>query len=174
MIIYIIGFMGAGKTTVGKRLAKKIKFTFIDTDVYIEKKQNKTIKCIFEENGEEYFRNLEKKAIKEIQNLNGNFVISTGGGLPIFNDCIDEINNSGISLWLRASFETIINRVNKDQSRPVLKSAGSQQNIKNILDNRSEIYKKAQYIIDVDNKDIESIVTEILKISKVGLGKESR
>lgn len=167
MIIYIIGFMGSGKTTIGKKLAKKTGFKFIDTDSYIEKAQNKSIKYIFEKYGEKYFRNLEKEAISEIRKLNGNFIVSTGGGLPIFNNCIDELNASGVCIWLRAEFNTIMKRVSNDESRPVLKNAASRENIENILTTRSEIYKKAKYIVEVDNKSVDSIVKEILNLIKV-------
>ena len=99
--------MGSGKTSVGKILAKHLKFSFIDTDLEIENQENKTINQIFKFSGESYFRMLEKNFLK---NLNkNNFVISTGGGFPIFNDNMSQLLNLGTTIFLETSLQEIHN-----------------------------------------------------------------
>ena len=101
--IILIGMMGSGKTSVGKILANHLKFSFIDTDLEIENQENKTINQIFKVYGEPYFRMLEKNLLKNLNKYN--FVISTGGGFPIFNDNMSQLLNLGTTIFLETSLK---------------------------------------------------------------------
>ena len=111
--IILIGMMGSGKTTVGKILANKINFKFIDSDDLIEKQEDKSINDIFLLKGENYFRELEKNLISKFKYKS--FVLATGGGLPVFNDNFDKLINIGTIVYLKTSFkELVINMVDSD------------------------------------------------------------
>jgi shikimate kinase len=102
MLIFLIGFMGSGKTSIGKKLAKKMKYAFLDLDQEIEKQENLSISEIFEIHGEDYFRVLEKKVLVDLTQLS-NTVVSCGGGTPCHYNNIELINNAGISIYLQLS-----------------------------------------------------------------------
>ena len=148
--------MGSGKTSVGKILAKHLKFSFIDTDLEIENQENKTINQIFKFSGESYFRMLEKNFLK---NLNkNNFVISTGGGFPIFNDNMSQLLNLGTTIFLETSLKEIYYRIGLNSKRPLYKDEIS---LRNIYELRKPIYKKAHYTVITDGKAISDLVNEI-------------
>lgn len=148
--------MGSGKTSVGKILAKHLKFSFIDTDLEIENQENKTINQIFKFSGESYFRMLEKNFLK---NLNkNNFVISTGGGFPIFNDNMSQLLNLGTTIFLETSLKEIHYRIGLNSKRPLYKDEIS---LKKIYELRKPIYKKAHYTVTTDGKGITDLANEI-------------
>lgn len=122
MLIYLIGFSGAGKTTTGKQLASKLKFNFIDTDNFIEEKTGKSVNEIFEIEGEAQFRELEKKAIEEIS-ANKNTVVAAGGGMPCFNNIINLMNANGITIYLKVNTGILFKRLVKEKkTRPLIKN----------------------------------------------------
>lgn len=154
MKIFLIGFMSSGKTTVGKELAHSLGYQFLDLDEYIEAKHRRTIKQIFEANGEEHFRLIENEALKEIGSLNGNFVISTGGGTSCFFNNIDYMNRNGITVYLRLEVATLVARLIESKiDRPLLwgKTREELSNyILRVLNERKKFYEKAQIIVDSD------------------------
>jgi shikimate kinase len=150
--------MGSGKSTIGKLLAEKLGYTYIDTDEEIIKETNLPIPEIFNKYGEKYFRELENKKIKEIAKLN-NLVVSTGGGLPANPENIDIMKNSGKVIWLKIDFDTFLSRTKGDNNRPLLKEDINK--LKNRFEYRKNFYSEADIIIDA-NKSINSILEEIL------------
>jgi len=154
--IILTGFMGSGKSTVGRILAKEINSYFLDTDVLIETFENRKISEIFEKFGEEKFREMEKQCFDWIKKNVNNTVISVGGGFPVF---IPEIKEAGIVIYLKVDFEDILKRMDKKelQKRPLFKDI---EKAKELYDYRNKIYEKlADYVIE--NKDIEETVKTI-------------
>ncbi|PIF03266.1 MAG: shikimate kinase, partial [Draconibacterium sp.] len=109
MRIYLIGYMGCGKSTLGKKLAQKLEMQFIDMDCFIEERNYKSIAQIFEGYGEETFRKKEQKALKELSEFT-NVVIATGGGAPVFFDNIEVMNQTGITIFIDVTTEELVKR----------------------------------------------------------------
>ena len=167
--IYLIGYMGSGKTTVGRSLAEKLNFRFIDMDYFIENRQHKTINEIFSEKGEETFRLLENKTLKEVSTFE-NVVISTGGGAPCFFDNIEIMNNTGFTVYLKVSPEEIAKRLNVNKNnRPLLKDKTPHEMLTFISENlekRESYYNQAKLIFDAEqmltNTDVDNIVDNLM------------
>lgn len=165
--IVLTGFMGTGKTEVGRLLARKLGYKFIDADSVIEEDQKMPITEIFKRFGEPYFRDIESKVIKRLSEMEG-VVISTGGGAVLRQENMDNLRKNGIIICLMASPETIYERTKKDTSRPLLQVENPLQRIKELLDFRRPYYEKADIMIDTDGKTPEEVAREILKKVKVG------
>ena len=152
--IYLIGYMGAGKTTIGRQLASKLSLDFIDLDIFIEKRYNKTIGQIFEEYGEAYFRELENSILKEIATFE-NVIISTGGGTACFFDNIDIMNKNGITIYLETSPAILSKRLYPCRDRrPLIKDKNDEELILYIeanLKNRVSFYEKSHLVFNTDN-----------------------
>jgi len=164
MKLVLIGFMGVGKTSVGKKIAKKLDFKFIDTDYEIEKLENKTISQIFEDYGEEYFRSLETKVLKNSLKEK-NIIISTGGGIITNKENYEILKNEKNVIFLDASVETIISHLyNETNKRPLLKNSKNlSDKIEELLSIRYEKYKEvSDILIKVDNKNIDEVISQIL------------
>ena len=145
--IVLIGFMGSGKTSVGKILARQIHKNFMDVDSIIEKEQGSSISEIFQNKGEEYFRSLEQKCIDKLTQSTGQ-VIATGGGLPIY--C--SIPKNSLIIYIETSFEVILNRLPKKErdKRPLFYD---ESKAKALFDERINIYKEqATFCVDADQK----------------------
>ena len=169
--IILVGYMCAGKTTVGKALAKKMGRTFYDLDWYIEERFHSKVPKIFAEQGEERFRDLERRMLHEAAEFE-NIVLSCGGGTPCFFDNMEYMNQVAETYYLKATPETICShlKISKGE-RPLLKGKSPEELHEFVslqLQERSQFYEKAQHIIDVnvlDNFDkIDFVVDEILKI----------
>lgn len=165
--IVLTGFMGTGKTEVGRLLARKLGYKFIDADSVIEEDQKMPITEIFKRFGEPYFRDIESKVIKRLSEMEG-VVISTGGGAVLRQENMDNLRKNGIIICLMASPETIYERTKKDTSRPLLQVENPLQRIKELLDFRRPYYEKADIMIDTDGKTPEEVAREILKKVKIG------
>lgn len=164
MRIILIGFMGVGKTVVGKSLAKNLNIKFIDMDNEIEKRENKIISDIFKESGEEYFRELENDLLKELVKED-NIIISTGGGIIIKQENIDILKQERKVIFLDANVKTIQKNVSKEiDKRPLLKqSENIAETIDNLLKKRINKYNDTYNIkIDINDKNINEVVSEIL------------
>src|SRR3990170_8688482 len=159
--IVLIGFMCCGKTEVGKILADKLGYTFIDTDSIIEKKMGKSISEIFHEYGEEHFRGLETGVVKELSGIRG-CVISTGGGVVINRENILNLKKDGLMVWLKASPKTIYERVKSEYRRPLLRVENPLQEINKLLGIREPLYAEADITIETDGLDVEEIVGMIV------------
>lgn len=154
--------MGAGKTTVGMELAKKLNYKLIDTDHSIENDQSKEIKDIFSEDGELFFRNLETLKLKELINVE-NAIISTGGGI-ILKDENRSILNNLFTIYLKADFENIFNRIKQDTSRPLLLTDDPYNTAKDIFKSRQSIYESFKIHVCTDNKTPHQVVEEIINL----------
>lgn len=164
MRIILIGFMGVGKTVVGKSLAKNLNIKFIDMDNEIEKRENKIISDIFKESGEEYFRELENDLLKELLKED-NIIISTGGGIITKQENIDILKQERKVVFLDANVKTIQKNVSKEiDKRPLLKqSENIAETIDNLLKKRINKYNDTYNIkIDIKDKNINEVVSEIL------------
>lgn len=160
--IVLTGFMGTGKTEVGKELLRLTGFTLIDADEEIVKSQGMPITEIFRQFGEPYFRDIETKIIKEISKRK-NAIISTGGGAVLKEENMSVLRENGIIICLFASPETIIKRTGNDNSRPLLQVEDPLKKIKELLDYRTPFYEKADVMIDTEGKSPFEIAEEILK-----------
>lgn len=164
MRIFLIGFMGSGKTSFGKRLANHLNLKFIDLDEQIEKKFKMSITSIFNKFDENTFRNLETITLKSII-LEDNFILSCGGGTPCFNSNIELIKNYGISIYIKLNEKTLASRIqNSLKKRPLLDKLSEEElneKIKNLLSQREFYYNQANYIIDGININIEDVIKKI-------------
>ena len=154
--IILIGYMGAGKTTVGKALAKELHMPFYDLDWYIESRMHKTVKAIFDERGEAGFRKIEHNMLHEVAEFE-DIIISCGGGTPCFFDNIDYMNRQGETVYLKATPEVLYGHLKMGKTiRPLLlnKTADEVQVfIREQLAQREPYYSKAKYVLDVNLLD---------------------
>lgn len=160
--IVLIGMPGAGKSYMGVRLARLlVHFTFIDIDEEIETEAGMKISEIFEKYGEEYFRDLESRIIKETSAMK-NLIISIGGGAFQNQKNIDALKENGLTFYLRTSPNELFNRVKDETHRPLFKDNLSIEPIENLLKIRENNYMKADFVIDTDNKQAYTILNDIL------------
>lgn len=150
MIYYLVGYMGCGKSTIAKEIGDKYNVKVIDTDSEIEKLLGMSIKEAFDKYGEDYFRMVETKVLKQITEENDNCIVSCGGGLPCFNNNMDYINTHGISLYIKVSTEELISRLSKleIEKRPILIDKDITTFIPKQLKEREYFYNKSKYIYD--------------------------
>jgi shikimate kinase len=164
MHIFLIGYMGSGKSAVGRELAARLGRPFTDSDHWIESRTGKSIGTIFGEDGEQVFRLLERRFVKQLPE-DVSEVISCGGGLPCYNNLIDELKEKGKVVYLQASVPTLIEHLkNERERRPLLKDvpeAALAQTIADRLEERDLIYRMAHTMIATDGKNVEEIVKEI-------------
>lgn len=161
--IILIGFMGVGKSTVAKKLAKALEMKTVDSDTIIEEKMGMSITDIFKKNGESFFRKIEKDVIKDLSALN-NTIISCGGGVVLDKENIINLRRNGKVILLQAEPKTIYERLKQDNSRPVLQGSKSLEGIEKLLDERKIAYdSSADIIIKTDNQSVEEISTKIIK-----------
>ncbi|MGM9987111.1 MAG: shikimate kinase [Bacillaceae bacterium] len=156
--IYLIGFMGAGKTTVGKQLGKNIELPVYDVDTVIEKKQHRCIKAIFATEGERYFRQIESCVLKELPTKNA--VITTGGGIIGNDENVTWMKENGIVVYLHATFSTIVERVGSDTNRPLFQTEDMEKT-RNLYESRLPLYKQAHFTIETEAKSVGQIANEI-------------
>jgi len=155
--------MGVGKSTVGKSLSKKLNMNFIDIDKLIEKNENSTIPKIFEENGEEYFRNLEKKiSLLEIKKTES--VISLGGGAFMNKEIRSIVLNTCCSFWLDLKIKTIEDRIKNSNKRPLLNKKNLRFSLNEIYNNRKDIYNLANHKIDCNKITLVDVVDKIINL----------
>ena len=161
MNIYLIGFMGSGKSTVSKVLAEKLSWELIDTDEYIENKTEKSIRDIFADEGEEGFRNTETECIRDISLLDGK-VVSCGGGAVLRSENVKLMKESGIVVLLGAAPETIFERVKHSTDRPILNGNMNVDYIAGLMEKRKPAYDFAKDIeVVTDDKTADLIADDI-------------
>jgi len=161
--IALIGFMGAGKTVVGKALAEKLGKEFIELDALVEQRAGKTIPEIFRQDGEVAFREREIEAVKEVSGRK-NAVIACGGGVVLNQINIDRLRKESLIVYLKASPKVILRRTSKDENeRPLLKTSDRASEIRRLLRFRKPFYERAADItIDTSKLDVDSVAEEII------------
>jgi len=164
MKIFFIGFMGSGKTHWGKQISEKLQIPFFDLDEQIISHEEKSITEIFSENGEEYFRLLEKDLLRIISESHENFVMACGGGTPCYYNNIDFMNKSGTSIWINTPIDTLFQRLIKEkETRPLIKNLTSEQLKRFIIkkfSDRKIYYEQADIIVD-EEPVLEKLVEKI-------------
>ena len=157
MNVILLGFMGTGKTTIGKRLAEHLGWTFTDMDALIEQREGRKISEIFAQEGEPYFRSLEKKLVKELT-CGERQVIATGGGVVLDPDNIRCFQACGLCVCLQADEETILQRVRHDAQRPLLEDGPKAKRIRALLRQRRPLDEAIPLQIDTATRSIDDIV----------------
>jgi shikimate kinase len=172
-IIYLTGFMGAGKSTIGPILANTIGWESCDLDVVIEKKTDKKVRQIFVEEGEKYFREIETEMLKELS-TQLNLVVSLGGGTMASEKNLSILKSTGLTIYLKASPESFYKRLKHKRNRPSLGDPEAEDyneynllnRINDLMGNRSEYYEQADIIVDTDNSTVGKTVDRIVKMLK--------
>lgn len=169
MIIILLGYMGSGKSTLGKELATVLNYNFLDLDDYISEKENSSIPNLFKTKGEIYFRKKETEYLKEIIDNSNNYVLSLGGGTPCYSQNMELINKSAnvVSFYLKLSIPLLSERLfTAKEQRPLISHINSKEDmiefIGKHLFERSPYYSKAKYTINTDNKSLEEVLESIL------------
>lgn len=157
--IILIGFMGAGKTTVGKLLAKEKGLQFVDTDERIASEQGCSIPEIFAEHGEDYFRDLETELLQRMQEDTYDSVISVGGGMPVRSQNRELLRSLGCVIYLSAGKQTILERVKNDGSRPMLAGQDLGARVEQLMRERESLYRQAAHIdVRTDGRGIRHVM----------------
>jgi len=162
MKVFLIGFMGSGKSTVGKALAKRLQIPLVDSDHWIEAQTGSTVSELFEQEGEPVFRNWEQRFIETLPE--SPLIVSCGGGLPCFNNLMEMLLQKGTVIYLEASESLLFKRLQYGTSRPLVSSLTDQQlevQIQDRLAKRAPIYKQAQHLIHTDGKSLVTLVDEV-------------
>jgi shikimate kinase len=163
--IFLVGMPAVGKTTLGKQIAKKLKYNFIDLDTYIELQEGRTIAQLFEQIGESAFRELEAKTIRNTASEIST-VISTGGGAAEYHDNMEWMNKHGMTIYLEAEVSFILQRVMQStHTRPLFKGLDETETLlklKDLMNKRKQYYTTAKHIIRVPLKSVEILVNTIL------------
>lgn len=163
--IILIGYMGSGKTTLGKRAAKAVKYQFADTDAIIEQEENCSISELFQTKGEPYFRQRETEVLQQLLAENEKRVIATGGGLPMKEENVELLHRLGTIVFLQAGLETLVERLSNDTKRPLLAGENPRENIKRMLEIREPVYQAAaDLMIETDELTMYEIIHEIEKL----------
>ena len=169
--IFLIGYMGSGKTTIGKSLSKAMGLQFVDVDLFIENRHRKTVGQLFAEKGETTFREIERRALEEIAGFE-DIIISTGGGAPCFFDNMALMNSLGTTVYLKVSETELANRlILVKQNRPLIKDKNREELeifISESLQKRESFYNQAKLVFDteqlLDENDVDNIVVNLVKI----------
>jgi shikimate kinase len=167
--IILLGYMGCGKSTIADSLSKNIKIPFVDLDKYIEEKTELTIKAIFEQYGEIHFRKLEHEYFIELLNASEPLIIGLGGGTPCYannHELLKGVNRQ--SVYLKASVDTLFNRLSANKSKRPLIANKNDDELKEFiaihLFERSYYYNQAQHIVVVDGRTVEETVSDVLSV----------
>jgi shikimate kinase len=163
MNVVLIGFMASGKTSVGRRLARRLGYRFVDTDHFIEQELGCTIAELFDSRGEPYFRELEARLARRLAQLD-NAVISTGGGFAITPGNLELLKQAGPVIFLKASLEDILQRLERDTRRPKLKEGELRETVTRLLDERLPRYAQADFTVETAQKGMNRVAGEIIRL----------
>ncbi len=160
--LILIGFMGAGKTTLGRALAKELSIPFLDTDDMIEEQQQKKISAIFAESGEPYFRDLETQALRQLLERPQGMIVAVGGGLPVREENRELLKKLGTVAYLEATIDTLEARLRGDTARPKLQGGDLRGRIAELMRARRAVYEEAADVrICTDKRDRKEIIEEM-------------
>lgn len=154
--------MGAGKTTVGRILARRLGYRYVDADKLIEERTGKKITDIFSEHGEDYFRNLETETLKSVSD-NEKQVVATGGGAVMREENREAMDRGGVTVYLKAPASAIWDRVKHSKSRPLLQVEDPYGTIEKLLEIRVPAYEKAVLTVDTEQLTVEEVASEIVR-----------
>lgn len=161
MKIFLVGYMASGKSTLGRKLAGRMNMGFLDTDEWITQRSGKSIRLIFEEHGESAFREWEAQALQAISTMD-DIVVATGGGLPCFNHAMDQLNSTGITLYLKAAPDLLVERiVAEKENRPLVLGIANEKLSEWVaaqLAERSAFYEKAKLTVPAESISVEELV----------------
>lgn len=161
--IYLIGFMGVGKTSKGRKLAERMGIRFADMDHLIEEQEGMSVSDIFSLKGEEWFRGKETEVLHHLGNLTEDMVISTGGGVPCFNKNMEYINSTGISVYLKMSPEALVKRLTKSSKpvRPLLQGKTHEELLDYVhhkLGEREAYYNQSKLVVSAENLSVKDLI----------------
>ena len=163
--IILVGYMGSGKSTIGRKAAKALGFEFLDTDILIEQIEGMPISRLFEEKGEPYFREKETDVIRELLSEPKGKIIATGGGLPMTKGNPELLKELGTVIYLKADSSTLVKRLSGDTTRPLLQNGELEEKIKSMLAVRGPVYEQLADVVFV--VDTMSVYEAICKIEKM-------
>ena len=151
--VFLVGMPGSGKSRMAKFISSVTDLSYKDLDDEIERTEGKSIKEIFKNYGETYFRNKETEILKNIIEKDKNLIIATGGGTPCFNHNIDLINKSGLSIFLNTSLDVIVERISRKNKRPLFKNKDVEETVKKMFQERIKFYSKSRHHVTKNNRD---------------------
>ena len=169
--LFLVGYMGCGKSTIGKKLARRTGWQVMDTDREVESREGASVNDIFGYEGEEYFRRCEREVLDSLISGSNKAVISTGGGLPLWSDNMERMNSAGVTIYLKRSAESIASRLSPygRQRRPKLRGLSDEELILFMRENMKErepYYLKAHLVLECDGCHDDDIVEQILNFCK--------
>ncbi|WP_458626165.1 shikimate kinase [Winogradskyella sp. PC D3.3] len=169
MIIVLLGYMGSGKSTIGKELATMLKYSFLDLDDYISNKENRTISELFKTKGEIYFRRKEAQYLKEVLKSSENIVLALGGGTPCYGNNMEIlINNTNVSsFYIKLSIPLLTKRLFKErEKRPLISHLNSETELLEFIGKhlfeRNQYYSKSQFTLNTDHKTKQEILENLV------------
>jgi shikimate kinase len=167
--IFLVGFMGAGKTTVGRVLAEKLSYEFLDLDSLIEAREGLSIPAIFASRGEREFRRIEREAVESLKGLVG-VVVALGGGTYVSEENRATLRSAGKTVWLNCPLELCMARVAGDESRPLLTKSGK---VSALFEGRLPAYSRADYCVETGDDPPEQVAAKILLLLNPASGRDS-
>ena len=166
-MIVLVGLMGAGKSTIGRRLAARLGVPFVDADDEVERAAGCSIGDMFEVHGEAAFREGEKRVIGRL--LDGPVgVLATGGGAFMNEETRDRIREKGVSVWLRADLDVLVRRCARRDDRPLLRDGDMRETLENLIDRRYPVYGEANIVVDTGDKPHRTVVDKIMEELSAG------
>ena len=171
MTLYLVGYAGSGKSSLGKRLARRLRLRFVDTDKFVELNEGASVADIFHYGGEEYFRRTERNAVESLYSEGENMIVATGGGLPTWGDNMEWLNDHGVTIYLRRSPEQILSRMSAygREKRPMFRGKSDEELLafmKAQMSEREGFYAKAHISVDCtpisDDEAVEVVVKELI------------
>jgi shikimate kinase len=160
--IVLVGLMGAGKSTIGRRLAQKLDLAFVDADAEIEQAAGKSVPDIFRDHGEASFREGERRVIARLLE-SGPQVLATGGGAFMNEETRNNISRLGIAVWLKADIELLMKRVRRRDNRPLLKADNPEEVMQTLIEQRYPVYGRADIIVESRDVPHSSIVSDVIR-----------
>ena len=168
MKIFLIGYMGCGKSSLGRKIAKRAEMRFVDMDSVIEEREGASVSDIFHYAGEEYFREKERELIEEVAAAEDDVVVSTGGGVPAWRDNMERLNGMGTTIYLQRSPEQILSRLSAygREKRPMFRGKSDEELLKFMHDHLAErepYYAKANIVVDCNTMSDDAVVNYIIE-----------
>ena len=173
MVIFLIGYAGSGKSSMGKRLARRLGLRLIDTDKVVEQNEGASVADIFYFGGESYFRSAERRAVEQVVTENEECIIATGGGLPVWEDNMEWLNSHGVTIYLKRDAESILRRLSAygREKRPMFRGKSDEELLQFMhehLAEREPLYLKADIVIDCDQMSDWELADRLYDIVRDG------